>query len=80
MIEEVRYEPSQIRRGKKGAGRVWINKQQYFEGISEAVWRFVIGGYFPAERWLKDRKDRALSFETRKSIRALSARLRKRAY
>ena len=63
VIAKVRYQPSQTTGKDKHAGRVWINDQQYFEGIPEAVWHFPIGGYFPAERWLKDRKGRALSYE-----------------
>lgn len=44
-------------------GRVWINQHQYFEGVSQEVWDFTIGGYRPVEKWLKDRKNRALSFD-----------------
>src|SRR5207302_10008675 len=45
------------------SGRVWINNQQYFEGIAPEVWRFPIGGYLPAERWLKDRIGRTLGYD-----------------
>ncbi|MBV5257212.1 N-6 DNA methylase [Synechococcus moorigangaii CMS01] len=44
------------------AGCVWINKTQRFEGVPEIAWSFYIGGYQPAQKWLKDRKGRALSF------------------
>lgn len=52
-------------------GRVYISKDnsrsgkrgQYFEGITSEVWEFRIGGYQPMEKWLKDRKGRALSFD-----------------
>lgn len=44
-------------------GRVWINKDQYFEGIPLKVWKFYIGGYQPAQKWLKDRSGRTLSFD-----------------
>lgn len=27
------------------------------------AWEFYIGGYQPAQKWLKDRKDRELTFE-----------------
>ena len=47
----------------KEQGRVWINGRQYFDGVPDAVWKFPIGGYLPAQRWLKDRKKRQLSFE-----------------
>ncbi len=44
-------------------GKVLINKEQYFDGISEEVWNYRIGGYQVCEKWLKDRKDRALLLE-----------------
>lgn len=43
--------------------RVYINSEQYFEGVPESVWGFYIGGYQPAQKWLKDRKGMTLSFE-----------------
>jgi len=43
--------------------KVWINKEQYFDGIKEDVWQYQIGGYQVCEKWLKDRKDRTLSTE-----------------
>ena len=44
-------------------GKVWINKVQYFDGVPPVSWDFYIGGYQPAQKWLKDRKGRALGFE-----------------
>ena len=41
--------------------RIYINKSQYFEGVDEEVWKYQIGGYKVAEKWLKDRKGRTLS-------------------
>ena len=43
--------------------RVYINADQYFENVPESAWKFHIGGYQPAQKWLKDRKSRTLSFE-----------------
>lgn len=43
-------------------GRVWINDRQYVEGVPESAWTFPIGGYLPAQRWLKDRIGRTLGF------------------
>ena len=43
--------------------RVYINAEQYFNGIPESAWNFFIGGYQPAQKWLKDRKGMTLSFE-----------------
>ena len=53
VMDKLRYE----------AGRVYINATQYFENVPEIAWNFYIGGYQPAQKWLKDRKGRALSFE-----------------
>lgn len=44
-------------------GKVWINKEQCFDGVPEVAWNFYIGGYQPAQKWLKDRKSRVLNFE-----------------
>lgn len=44
-------------------GRVYINENQYFDKVPETAWNFYIGGYQPAQKWLKDRKERELSFE-----------------
>ena len=46
--------------------QVWINKQQYFGNVPEEVWNFYIGGYQPAQKWLKDRKGRTLVFDSLK--------------
>ena len=43
--------------------RVYINSEQYFEGVPESAWQFYIGGYQPAQKWLKDRKGMTLGFE-----------------
>ena len=44
-------------------GRVMINPDQYFDNVPRIAWEFHIGGYQPAQKWLKDRKGRALSFD-----------------
>ena len=44
-------------------GKVFINDTQYFEGVPEVSWSFYIGGYQPAQKWLKDRKERELQVE-----------------
>lgn len=45
------------------AGKVFINATQYFDNIPETAWNFYIGGYQPAQKWLKDRKTRALGYK-----------------
>jgi predicted helicase len=42
-------------------GRVYVNKEQHFEGVPPEVWNFHIGGYQVCEKWLKDRRGRKLS-------------------
>lgn len=44
-------------------GNVFINETQYFANVPEVAWNFYIGGYQPAQKWLKDRKDHELSYE-----------------
>jgi predicted helicase len=44
-------------------GNVWINDTQYFENVPLVAWEFYIGGYQPAQKWLKDRKERELSYD-----------------
>lgn len=43
-------------------GKVFINDSQYFDNVPEVAWSFYIGGYQPAQKWLKDRKDCILDF------------------
>lgn len=44
-------------------GKVYINDTQYFAGVPVIAWNFYIGGYQPAQKWLKDRKGRTLEFD-----------------
>lgn len=44
-------------------GNVWINSEQYFGNVPEEAWNAYIGGYQPAQKWLKDRKGRTLAFD-----------------
>ena len=44
-------------------GAVYINATQAFQDVPEISWNFYIGGYQPAQKWLKDRKGRQLTFE-----------------
>lgn len=60
-VEKVRYtEP-----GEAGSdqGRVWINREQYFEGVPLQLWNFYVGGYQVLQKWLKDRKGRKLTYD-----------------
>lgn len=54
-------------------GKVYINynktthsengELQYFSNVPLAAWEFYIGGYQPAQKWLKDRKNHKLEFD-----------------
>jgi predicted helicase len=44
-------------------GKVQINAGQYFDAVPAIAWTFHIGGYQPAQKWLKDRRGRALSWD-----------------
>ena len=48
---------------QNGLGRIWINDEQYFDNVPLTAWGFYIGGYQPAQKWLKDRKERILEFD-----------------
>lgn len=41
--------------------KIYINPTQYFGNVSEIAWDFYIGGYQPAQKWLKDRKGKELT-------------------
>ena len=43
--------------------KVYINSTQYFDNVPDIVWNFYIGGYQPAQKWLKDRKNQELTFD-----------------
>ncbi|WP_028871409.1 type ISP restriction/modification enzyme [Psychroserpens burtonensis] len=55
---DIGYEPIDNSKGK-----VWINDEQYFENIPLTAWELYIGGYQPAQKWLKDRRERILEFD-----------------
>jgi predicted helicase len=44
-------------------GKVYINETQYFDNVPQVAWNFYIGGYQPAQKWLKDRKEKTLNFD-----------------
>ena len=52
-----------VEKPKYENGKVMINETQYFEDVPEVAWNFYIGGYQPAQKWLKDRKDRELQVD-----------------
>jgi predicted helicase len=53
VVDKVRFENQQV----------WINSEQYLDNVPQVAWEFYIGGYQPAQKWLKDRKGRVLSYD-----------------
>lgn len=51
LVDKLSYEDNKI----------MINDMQYFGNVPEVVWNFSIGGYKPAQKWLKERKNKVLS-------------------
>lgn len=43
--------------------KAYINNTQYFGNVPEIAWNLYIGGYQPAQKWLKDRKGKKLNNE-----------------
>ena len=54
-------------------GKVFINPEQYFANVSKVAWEFYIGGYQPAQKWLKDRKAASQAFDLFYKIFSLHA-------
>ena len=54
---------NKVTKVKFEVGKVWINETQCFEKVPQIAWEFYIGGYQPAQKWLKDRKGQELNFE-----------------
>jgi hypothetical protein len=55
--------PQPLPAGEGLIGRVYINPTQYFDAVPEIAWGFPIGGYTPAQKWLKDHRGRALGWD-----------------
>ena len=54
-VEKVRYDETKQ--------QVYINKTQYFKGVSTEIWEFCIGHYQVCDKWLKYRRGRKLSID-----------------
>jgi len=68
-VEKLQYSEKQ--------NRVYINKDQYFEGITKEVWQYQIGGYQACRKWLRDRKNRSLSLDDIKHYCRVATALQK---
>jgi len=43
--------------------RLYINEQQYFEGLPQNIFDMTIGGYKICDKWLRERKGKVLTFD-----------------
>ena len=59
----VKLSDNNVEKIKFENGKVFINETQYFDNVPEITWNFYIGGYQPAQKWLKDRKEKTLNFD-----------------
>ncbi len=55
IVERVQFDADQE--------RVAINETQYFGNVPAEAWDFFVGGYRVADKWLKDRRNRKLTYE-----------------
>ncbi len=67
VVEKITYEN----------GKVFINSTQYFDNVPQTAWEFFIGGHQPAQKWLKDRKGKALTYEDLQHYPRIIAALQK---
>ena len=71
LVEKVEYILSVV--PECHSGRVYVNASQYFANVPTEAWDFFIGGYQPAQKWLKDRKGRTLSYDDIEHYRKIIA-------
>jgi predicted helicase len=43
------------------SNRVYVNPDQYFDGITQEMWDYEVGSYKPLRKWLEDRVNQSLS-------------------
>ncbi|MGB8112130.1 MAG: type ISP restriction/modification enzyme, partial [Candidatus Sulfotelmatobacter sp.] len=63
-VEATRYSPQEE--------AIWINKNQFFKPVPQAVWDFHIGGYQVLDKYLKSRKGRILSLDEINHVAAIA--------
>ena len=65
--DEVRFEGAERRVApacpKLEGARVLVNATSFFNSVAADVWLWQMGGYEPAQKWLKDRRGRILTDE-----------------
>lgn len=54
---------SKVGKARYTPKRVWINDTQYFSNVPGVAWNLHVGGYQPAQKWLKDRRGTELTWD-----------------
>ena len=67
IIEKRKYEDQKL----------WINRTQYFTGITKDIWGYEIGGYLVLDHWLKDRVKKHLTIEEIETFGRIVATIKK---
>jgi predicted helicase len=62
-VVKIEFKPLSENKETGVCGAVYINDKQAFQDVPQIAWEFYIGGYQPAQKWLKDRKGRQLSWD-----------------
>ena len=78
ITERITAKSFAVTDAKAKTGRVRINANQYFDGVPETAWNFHIGGYQPAQKWLKDRQAKNWITPTSPTGKKSSPRWRRR--
>jgi len=63
VVDKVKYENLEETVLGESGGKIYINEHQYFDHVPSHIWEFYIGGYQPAQKWLKDRQGELLSYD-----------------
>ncbi len=63
VVRKITTMPGPVPHLREGNLRAYINDTQYFDNIPAVAWSFFIGGYQPAQKWVKDRKNRKLEYD-----------------
>ncbi|WP_115809846.1 type ISP restriction/modification enzyme [Flavobacterium aquicola] len=75
IVKEIKFEkstksvlfsnsaPEVMNYPNENLGKIYINKNQYFDNVPEEVWNFCISDFLPAQKFLNERKEQELTHE-----------------
>ena len=74
LVEKLEFK---IENNNDATGNLYINDdKQFFGNLPKVAWEFYIGGYQPAQKWLKDRKGSILTVDDRKHYQKIIVALK----